>query len=224
MQEVIVIGQMDNKKDGTFESANRVYDSNAIAPTLPTCGGGGIQPKILEVEVIGGMGELKSNNGTQYYQQNRVYNKEKISPALNSSGEELVPKIVDCIAVNELGYIEHGTGKHQSNTVYGTNGASPTITTIGSGGTQQIKIIDCVAMRGREQGQQLEIGEEGLCNSLTTAQKDNMVLIRQATKNGAIPCKIGGGGGLELPRLTDKARKSPRERRSLPDSNNGEYP
>ena len=91
------------------------------------------------------MGDLKSNNGTQYYQQDRVYNKEKLSLALNSSGEELAPKI-----------------------------------------------IDCVAMRGREEGQQLEIGEEGLCNSLTTAQKDNMVLIRQATKEGAIPCKIGG--------------------------------
>ena len=37
--EVRVIGQMDNTKDGTFESANRVYDSNAIVPTIPTCGG-----------------------------------------------------------------------------------------------------------------------------------------------------------------------------------------
>ena len=56
--------------------------------------GGNLQPKILEVEVIGGMGEKKSNNNTQYYQQDRVYNTEKLSPALNSSGEELVPKVV----------------------------------------------------------------------------------------------------------------------------------
>lgn len=48
----------------------------------------------MEVEVIGGMGEQKSNNGTQFYQQDRVYNKEKLCPALNHSGENFVPKVV----------------------------------------------------------------------------------------------------------------------------------
>ena len=47
--EVKVIAQMDNTIDHTFESANRIYDTNGIAPTIPTCGGGGIQPKILEI-------------------------------------------------------------------------------------------------------------------------------------------------------------------------------
>lgn len=40
-----------------------------------------------------------------------------------------------------LGYIEHGTGQHQSNTVYSTNGISPALTTIEDGGTQQIKVL-----------------------------------------------------------------------------------
>ena len=40
MAEVIVIGCMDHTIDHTFESANRVYDSNGIAPTIPTCAGG----------------------------------------------------------------------------------------------------------------------------------------------------------------------------------------
>lgn len=40
-----------------------------------------------------------------------------------------------------LGYIEHGTGQHQSNTVYDPNGIAPTVTTITGGGTQQIKVI-----------------------------------------------------------------------------------
>lgn len=57
--------------------------------------GGGIQPKVLEVEVLGGMGEKKSNGGQQYYQQDRIYNTETICPALNGSGDELVPKILD---------------------------------------------------------------------------------------------------------------------------------
>ena len=34
----------------------------------------------------------------------------------------------------------------------------------------------------------------------------------------------GGGGRLELSRLQNKARSSNRERRDLPDSDNGEYP
>lgn len=39
-----------------------------------------------------------------------------------------------------LGYLDHGTGKHQSNTVYSTQGVAPAITTI-DGGTQQIKVL-----------------------------------------------------------------------------------
>lgn len=42
---------MDNTIDHTFESANRVYSRFGICPTIPTCTGGGIQPKI-EVEVM----------------------------------------------------------------------------------------------------------------------------------------------------------------------------
>ena len=52
-----VIGQMDNTIDHTFESANRVYDDMGIAPTVNTCGGGGLQPKVIEVKE---MGEIKT--------------------------------------------------------------------------------------------------------------------------------------------------------------------
>lgn len=73
MTDVKIIGQMDNTIDHTFESANRVYDIGGVAPTMNTCGGGGLQPKIIETKCVGGLGEKKSNNGTQYYQQERVY-------------------------------------------------------------------------------------------------------------------------------------------------------
>lgn len=99
----MILGQMDNTLDGTLESANRVYDSNGLAPTLPTGCGGGHTPKLLEVEVIGGIGDKKSNNGTQYYQQDRVYNKNKLSPAIASASEDFVPKIVDCVAMRGRG-------------------------------------------------------------------------------------------------------------------------
>ena len=48
MADVKIIGQMDNTIDNTFESANRVYDVRGVAPTINTCGCGGLQPKILD--------------------------------------------------------------------------------------------------------------------------------------------------------------------------------
>ena len=41
----------------------------------------------------------------------------------------------------ELGFMDNGTGKHQSNTVYDENALCQNITTIQGGGTQQIKIL-----------------------------------------------------------------------------------
>ena len=70
--QVVVLGQMDNTLDHTFESANRVYDKNQLCPTIPTCGGGGIQPKVIEeTKCVGGLSTDKW--GTQYHQQDRVY-------------------------------------------------------------------------------------------------------------------------------------------------------
>lgn len=45
--EVVVLASMDNTIDHTFESANRVYSKYGCCPTIPTCAGGNIQPKIL---------------------------------------------------------------------------------------------------------------------------------------------------------------------------------
>lgn len=183
------------------------------------------------------------------------------SPTLSTmQGGNQEPKILE---VNQLGFMDNGTGKHQSNTVYDENALCPNITTIEGGGTQQIKICtesQIVAMRGRnpdnpsdrtvgspteqrlkvnmqgtsncltsvqkdnlvmesqvltpkrteygkqirkayENGQiqesrhnmtELEPRTDGVSNTLTTVQKDNMVLIKQATKNGSIECEVGG--------------------------------
>ena len=42
--------------------------------------------------------------------------------------------------VNSVGFMDSGTGKHQSNTVYDERYICPAITTL-QGGTQQIKIL-----------------------------------------------------------------------------------
>ena len=48
--EIKVIGRMDHTIDNTHESANRVYSQYGLCPTISTCSGGGLQPKILEGE------------------------------------------------------------------------------------------------------------------------------------------------------------------------------
>ena len=70
--QVVVLGQMDNTLDHTFESANRVYDKNQLCPTIPTCAGGNIQPKVIEeTRCVGGLNDKQW--GKQYHQQDRVY-------------------------------------------------------------------------------------------------------------------------------------------------------
>ena len=50
--------------------------------------------------------------------------------------------------VKMIGFINNGTGRHQSNSVYHFKGVSPSITTITGGGTQQIKVLrKCVRKR-----------------------------------------------------------------------------
>jgi DNA (cytosine-5)-methyltransferase 1 len=62
--------------------------------------------------------------------------------------------------------------------------------------------------RGRSNGmykQRLEINENGISNTLTSVQKDNYVLIPEATKEGYIPMEIGGVCDLSYP--TSKTRR-----------------
>ena len=43
-----VIGCMDNSKDHTYESANRIYSRYGLSPTIPTNCGGDHLPKVIE--------------------------------------------------------------------------------------------------------------------------------------------------------------------------------
>ena len=100
------------------------------------------------------------------------------------------PKILEA---RQLGFMDNGTGKHQSNTVYDENALCPNITTVEGGGTQQIKVRESqiVAMRGRNPDnpsdrsvgspteQRLEVNTQGTSNCLTSVQKDNLVMESQ---------------------------------------------
>lgn len=151
------------------------------------------------------------------HQMGSVFDKECLAPTIDTmQGGYREPIIID--EVKELGFMDNGTGKHQSNTVVDENGLAPTVTTVNGGGTQQIKVLteqSIVAMRGRNPEnssdrtvgapteQRLEPNSQGICNTLTSVTKDNLVMetvrIKQATKDGYIECKVGGGGRPQFP-------------------------
>lgn len=157
---VKVIGQMDNTIDHTFESANRVYDDNGIALTVNTCGGGGLQPKVVDIKkisnCIGGISD--SIWGTQYHQQDRVYQMQDIALAhpanipggsykyleVKKMGEKTAKKATEKTAVKirqatKDGFIEcpiggvadlsYPTSQLRRGRVQGNGQISPTLTT-----------------------------------------------------------------------------------------------
>ena len=86
--------------DNTFESANRVYDPTGIAPTLPTCAGGNIQPKVLYVRqatktgaipcMRGGIADL--NYPDSKTRRGRVQDNGKVCPTLTT---ENIPSVLE---------------------------------------------------------------------------------------------------------------------------------
>lgn len=70
------------------EQSNRIYGIDGLAPTIRTGNDYAKAIKIgyeeLEPEVVGGIGEKKSNGGTQFYEQNRIYN-NKIATCINAT-------------------------------------------------------------------------------------------------------------------------------------------
>lgn len=204
--EVKIIGQMDNTIDHTFESANRVYDKNGISPTINTCGGGGLQPKVIDENIIiGGM------------QKHQAIKKDGICTTLTSSmgtGGGYIPMVLSDKSIVAM---------------RGRNPDNPSDRTVGSPTEQR-----------------LEPNSQGICNTLTSVQKDNLVLesaigvtlfesdefggwklnkeglaptiraqkvsagaiesvkIKQATKEGYVECKIGGVADLSFPSSTTR--------------------
>ena len=70
------------KWDKLHDISRRVYSPDGLSPTIHTSGGGQQEPKIMtEPLLVGGYGEKKSNGGTQWYQQDRVYSADAVGMA-----------------------------------------------------------------------------------------------------------------------------------------------
>lgn len=135
MSDVKVIGRMDHTINHTFESANRVYDTEGVSLTINTCGGGGLQPKIIDTVKIkqatnkgyieckvGGVADLSYPSSKS--RRGRVQSGGEVCPTLLANGG----KVCRIESAKEVGFIDKGTGKHQSNAVYDEETLSPTLT------------------------------------------------------------------------------------------------
>ena len=67
----VMIGRLTGGYFDSYDMISRVYSADASCPSLRADQGGGNEIKIAQV--VGGIGEKKSNGGTQFYQQDRVY-------------------------------------------------------------------------------------------------------------------------------------------------------
>ena len=148
---------------------------------LDNYGSNGVIEVMADVNVIGSL-------ESKFESTNRIYDVGGCSPTLSTmQGGNQEPKY---LKQSKLGFMDNGTGKHQSNTVYDENALCPNITTVEGGGTQQIKVCESqiVAMRGRNPDnpsdrtagspteQRLEANTQGTSNCLTSVQKDNLLL------------------------------------------------
>jgi len=86
---------------------------------------------------------------------------------------------------------------HSNDRVYASDGISPTLNTMQGGNRQPF----VAAQRGRGEPpvQQLEVRPDDITNTITSVQKDNMVMIPEATKKGYAEASVGQAINLSVP-------------------------
>lgn len=152
MADVKVIGQMDNTIDNTFESANSVYDVEGVAPTMNTCGGGGLQPKILENKIVAMRGRNPDN------------------PSDRTVGSPTEQRL----EVNMQGTSNCLTSVQKDNLVMENQVLTPKRTEYGK---QIRKAYESGQIQeSRHNMTELEPRQYNVSNTLTTVQKDNLLL------------------------------------------------
>jgi len=199
MAEVKIIGQMDNTIDHTFESANRVYDKNNLCPTLNTCGGGQLQPKVIEeTRCVGGLSMSKW--GTQYHQQDRVYKGDIALAQPANLPEGSYKYIVASRGRNPLNPNDRKKGSQMEQRLeLKKDGCTNTITTVQKDNyvleKNECKMLGMLGEEGFEKVRRV-YSTEALCPTVSTKEDRikiaDEIEIKQATKEGSIKCKVGG--------------------------------
>ena len=171
----VVVGQVEGEKwSKTMEMHQRVYSPDGVSPTITANGGGNQEKKILtdpQIEVVGQM--VGGKWETSYALSRQVYDPEGIAPtqvaAAGAGGNNETKIIVDDLYPNRV------REYHET---------CPTLRS----GREGFKVV---AMRGRNPEnpsdrtpgiptqQRLEPRKDDLTNTITTCQKDNLVMYNQ---------------------------------------------
>lgn len=192
--QCVQVGELTGEKwDKMHDISRRVYDTDGVSPTVHCQGGGNTELKIAENFVIGGL---------QAHQTPRT---DGISPALTEAmgkGGGQTPIIAEpqerfykqAFETMQENDCKDGDKIDAFNKKVNKSGICPTLTTRPEGfKTAILPVVESnepviAAMRGRNPDnpsdrtaglpteQRLEVNEKGLCNTLTTVQKDNLVM------------------------------------------------
>ena len=164
-----------------------------------------------------------------------VVSQDGIAPCVLENHGKVTAIIEDkYMEIKQLGYLDHGTGQHQSNTVYDTNGIVPSITTLEKGGTQQIKIMEepkviqkigdrgtdnyscheyanCLSVSPMSDRNQMVVEpevmgilEEPRCNVVGSLDTSFESTGRVYSPTGISPCLNTCGGGNLQPKIIDE--------------------
>ncbi len=176
-QKIVEVNQVGNiAEENNFSNpqAGRVYATDGCAPTLNTCSGGGHEPKIVAMRGRNPQNPSDITIGAQTEQR------------LEPNSQDLCNTI---------------TSVQKDNLVLESAILTPKRTEYGKEIRKSYE--SGIVKESRHNMTQLEPRNDGISNTLTTVQKDNMVLetvcIKQATKDGYIDCKIGGVADLSFP-------------------------
>lgn len=148
MADVKVLGSLESK----FESTNRIYDVRGCSPTLSTMQGGNQEPKILESQIVAMRGRNPDN------------------PSDRTVGSPTEQRL----EVNMKGTSNCLTSVQKDNIVMESQVLTPKRTEYGK---QIRKAYESGQIQeSRHNMTELEPRQDNVSNTLTTVQKDNLLL------------------------------------------------
>ena len=137
----------------------------------------------LTPECVGGFGEQKSNGGKQFYQQERIYDGEKIATSLSAD----LPGGANYYTnrVHQIGYLGKTKSKRDNPErmrVYDPDGVCATIHTMGGGGLQpHIIVINKDFDHQHDPGLYVRIADDCVVYAVWYAKYECYVAIRKLT-------------------------------------------
>lgn len=163
MNEVKVIGSLESK----FESTNRIYDVGGCSPTLSTMQGGNQEPKILESRIVAMRGRNPDN------------------PSDTSVGSPTEQRL----EANTQGTSNCLTSVQKDNLVMESSVLTPKRTEYGKAIRKAYENGE--VQESRHNMTELEPRTDGVSNTLTTVQKDNLVIEPQYRIRKLTPRECG---------------------------------